>query len=159
MYSFQSHVVENMRARKLISLDIRPDSVMPMALDSGSQNTENPYAMPMHRWMASAAGGTSQRLNPGPAIVLSRDMKPGVGRDIGGGHMTGASLVFAFFRKSRSLAERNIQRQTGPVSQAFPRVSRYFRASPCTAGHERGLAAGCHEIFMQPGCRCGQWIT
>src|ERR1043165_1369271 len=27
--------------------------------------------MPMHRWMASAAGGTSQRLKPGPAMVRS----------------------------------------------------------------------------------------
>src|SRR5262245_55949838 len=36
--------------------------VMPSDLDSGSQNTEKPYAMPMHKWMASAAGGTSQRL-------------------------------------------------------------------------------------------------
>src|SRR3954470_5457133 len=34
----------------------------PMARDSGSQNTLKPYAMPMHRWIASAAGGTSQRL-------------------------------------------------------------------------------------------------
>src|SRR5687767_12592311 len=28
--------------------------------------------MPMHRWMASAAGGISQRLNPGPAMMRSR---------------------------------------------------------------------------------------
>src|SRR5712692_5192350 len=27
--------------------------------------------MPMERWMASAAGGTSQRLNPGPATIRS----------------------------------------------------------------------------------------
>src|SRR3569623_166375 len=33
----------------------------------------------MHRWMARAAGGTSQRLKPGPAIVrpLSRIPTPG----------------------------------------------------------------------------------
>src|ERR1700712_2944545 len=34
--------------------------------------------MPMHRWIASAAGGTSQRLKPGPAIVRSFDRNPGV---------------------------------------------------------------------------------
>src|SRR5262249_18612011 len=50
--------------------------VMPTALDSGSQNTENPYAMPMHRWIASAAGGTSQRLNAGPAMIRSLVRNP-----------------------------------------------------------------------------------
>lgn len=33
--------------------------------------------MPMHRWMASAAGGTSQRLKPGPAMMRSLSSKPG----------------------------------------------------------------------------------
>ncbi len=55
------------------------DCVMPMAFDSGSQNTENPYAMPMHRWIASAAGGTSHRLKRGPATIRSRERKPGRG--------------------------------------------------------------------------------
>src|SRR5208282_4402335 len=32
--------------------------------------------MPIHRWIASAAGGTSQRLNPGPAMIRSRSKKP-----------------------------------------------------------------------------------
>jgi hypothetical protein len=31
--------------------------------------------MPMHRWIASAAGGTSQRLNPAPATVRSFSRK------------------------------------------------------------------------------------
>src|SRR6201992_3317393 len=53
------------------------EAVIPTAFDSGSQNTEKPYAMPMHRWMASAAGGTIQRLNPGPAIGRPRDPMPG----------------------------------------------------------------------------------
>src|SRR5215468_5250775 len=35
--------------------------VTPSECDNGSQKTEKPYAMPMHRWMQSAAGGTSQR--------------------------------------------------------------------------------------------------
>src|SRR3984957_20007319 len=30
----------------------------------------------MQRWMHSAAGGTSQRLNPGPAMVRDRDSRP-----------------------------------------------------------------------------------
>src|SRR5689334_681609 len=32
--------------------------------------------MPMHRWMQSAAGGTSQRLKPAVAIVCSLSRKP-----------------------------------------------------------------------------------
>src|SRR3954453_23118665 len=36
-------------------------AVSPMARDSGSQNTLEPDAMPMHRGMRGAAGGTSQR--------------------------------------------------------------------------------------------------
>src|ERR1700722_15881629 len=32
--------------------------------------------MPMHRWMQSAAGGTSQRLKPAFAIVCSRSRIP-----------------------------------------------------------------------------------
>src|SRR5882724_3215245 len=90
MYNFQSQFVANTRARKPISLGHSSDSLMPMALDSGSQNTENPYAMPMHRWMASAAGGTSQRLNPGLAMVLSRSRKEGEGRTSVVDIMTGA---------------------------------------------------------------------
>src|SRR5690349_13991381 len=32
--------------------------------------------MPMHRWMARAAGGISQRLNPAPATMRSRPSHP-----------------------------------------------------------------------------------
>ena len=42
--------------------------VMPMVWLSGFQKTLRPYAIPIDRCMASAAGGTSQRLKPGPAI-------------------------------------------------------------------------------------------
>jgi hypothetical protein len=52
-------------------------SVTPSARASGSQKTLNPYAMPIERWIASAAGGTSQRLKPGPAIVRSLASRPG----------------------------------------------------------------------------------
>src|SRR5215831_7944819 len=50
-----------------------PDFVMPIARLSGSQKTLNPYAIPMDRWMASAAGGTSHRLKPGVAMIRSFD--------------------------------------------------------------------------------------
>ena len=53
--------------------------VMPSTRVSGSQNTEKPYAMPMHRWMASAAGGTIQRLKPGRATVRLRSSSLPVG--------------------------------------------------------------------------------
>src|SRR5262245_16701798 len=73
---FQSHVVANVRARNDMSAGHATDCVMPIARESGSQNTLKPYAMPMHKWMASAAGGTSQRLNPGPAMIRSLDKSP-----------------------------------------------------------------------------------
>jgi len=53
-------------------------SVVVSSLDIGSQNTEKPYAMPMQRWIASAAGGTSQRLKRGPAMVRSLAKNPGL---------------------------------------------------------------------------------
>src|SRR5882757_2957225 len=79
MFNFQSHVAARARATKPMSAGQATDSVMPIAFDKGSQKTEKPYAMPMHRWMARAAGGTSQRLKPGPAIVRSRARNPGTG--------------------------------------------------------------------------------
>src|SRR5262252_6001251 len=52
-------------------------AVLPLiARDSGSQNTEKPYAMPMQRCIQSAAGGTSQRLNPAPAMIRSLASSP-----------------------------------------------------------------------------------
>src|SRR5256885_12011292 len=42
---------------------------MPMARPSGSQKTLKPYAIPIDRWIASAAGGTSQRVNDGGGVV------------------------------------------------------------------------------------------
>ena len=46
--------------------------VTPMTLVSGRLKTLKAYAWPMDRWMARAAGGTSQRLKPGRATVCSR---------------------------------------------------------------------------------------
>jgi hypothetical protein len=54
------------------------DTGHPSDCDSGNQNTLNPYAMPMHRWMASAAGGMSQRLKPGAAMVRRLSSSPQV---------------------------------------------------------------------------------
>src|SRR4249920_1343555 len=45
---FQSQLLVNSCAQNVMSGQVTL-SVMPMALDSGSQNTEKPYAMPMHR--------------------------------------------------------------------------------------------------------------
>src|SRR3569832_145578 len=69
--TFQSQVVANSDCTKPMSAGQSTDFVIPTARDNGSQNTENPYAMPMHKCIQSAAGGTSQRLNPGPATVRS----------------------------------------------------------------------------------------
>src|SRR5258705_6864269 len=63
----------NIHPRVLIFQSSGADCVMPMALLSGSQNTLNPYAMPMHKWIASAAGGTVHRLNSFVAMIRSFD--------------------------------------------------------------------------------------
>src|SRR5215470_10975059 len=73
---FQSQVVANTRARNDMSAGQATDCVMPMARESGNQNTLNPYAMPMQRWIAKAAGGTSQRLKCRPAMILSLASRP-----------------------------------------------------------------------------------
>src|SRR5262245_35059093 len=72
----QSQVVANTRARNDMS-GAQAIAVLPLiACDSGSQNTEKPYAMPMQRCIQSAAGGTSQRLNPAPAMIRSLASSP-----------------------------------------------------------------------------------
>jgi hypothetical protein len=70
--------VEKIRMKNDMSAGHAIDVEMPSWWDNGSQNTLKPYAMPMQRWMHSAAGGTSHRLNPGPAIVrcLARVLTP-----------------------------------------------------------------------------------
>src|SRR5262249_45883860 len=67
-------VVNNSLITEMLAQD--GSAVPPIARESGSQNTENPYAMPMHRWMHSAAGGTSQRLKPAAAMMRSRSRMP-----------------------------------------------------------------------------------
>src|SRR5690348_16555516 len=61
MLIFQSQVDEKIVAIADMSAGHSTDFVMPIACESGSQKTLKPYAMPMHRWIASAAGGTSHR--------------------------------------------------------------------------------------------------
>ena len=49
--------------------------------------------MPMHRWMASAASGTSQRLKPGPAMVRSFSSQPAMPFDAPCGSSTADMYV------------------------------------------------------------------
>ena len=49
----------------------------PTARDNGSQKTLKPYAIPMHKWIANAAGGTNHRLYVAAATVRSRSNSPG----------------------------------------------------------------------------------
>jgi hypothetical protein len=77
MLIFQSHVVVKISAKTDESAGHATGFVMPMARDSGNQKTLNPYAIPMQRWIASAAGGTSHRLNSGDAMVRSFASHPG----------------------------------------------------------------------------------
>ena len=48
------------------------ESLPPRSRESGRLNTLNAYACPMDRWIASAAGGTSQREKCASAIECSR---------------------------------------------------------------------------------------
>src|SRR5882724_2752656 len=52
----QSHVVVK-SALTSVRSGQATESFMPIAFDRGSQKTLKPYAMPIQRWMASAAGG------------------------------------------------------------------------------------------------------
>src|SRR6185503_5894515 len=76
---FQSHVVEKIVVKNVASAGQGTALLIPIARESGSQNTLKPYAMPMQRWIASAAGGTSQRLYPGPAMVRDLSSRPASG--------------------------------------------------------------------------------
>src|SRR3989338_1921987 len=60
--TFQSQFVATARAQNPISSEQASGWEMPNALDRGNQKTLKPYAIPIDRWIASAAGGTSHRL-------------------------------------------------------------------------------------------------
>src|SRR4051812_37369724 len=68
---FQSQLVVKSEPKSGMSGGQATGSLPFTARVSGSQNTLKPYAMPMHKWIASAAGGASQRLNAGPATMRS----------------------------------------------------------------------------------------
>src|SRR5215216_3905031 len=68
----------NIQPRVLIFQSPGAGWVMPIARLNGSQNTLKPYAIPIDRWIARAAGGTSQRLNPGPATIRSFESNPAI---------------------------------------------------------------------------------
>ena len=78
MLIFQSQFVATTLWKKLMLSGQGTDRVMPTALLSGSQKTLKPYAIPIERWMASAAGGTSHRLKPGPATIRSLESSPAI---------------------------------------------------------------------------------
>src|SRR5580765_294491 len=61
----------NVHVSVLIFQSPGADLVMPIARLKGSQKTLKPYAIPIDRCIASAAGGTSHRLKPGAAMIRS----------------------------------------------------------------------------------------
>src|SRR3954471_1258269 len=98
------------------------DSVMPRTLVSGSLKTLNAYACPMLRWMARAAGGTSQRLNPGFATMFSLDRNPAI-TDLlqlnsGGREHSARPRYRRRYREAR-VHQMNHRRQMLPLWSAF----------------------------------------
>src|SRR5258708_4614758 len=67
--------------------------------------------MPMHRWMHSAAGGTSQRLKPAVAIVLSLSRIPAPAPDT-----VPALLIVVIETLPCSRPSRNVLAVFDPVS-------------------------------------------
>src|SRR5579864_7082957 len=90
MLIFQSQAVVNSVSTNDISAGHATESLMPIARESGNQKTLKPYAMPMQRCIASAAGGTSHRLYPSRAIVRSLARNPAAGAPVSG---PGCALV------------------------------------------------------------------
>src|ERR1700749_3457767 len=95
--------------------------------------------------MANAAGGTIQRLKPGPAMVRSRERKPGVAR-------AAVVILFGYLEKCPSLANASTGRipTKGPGTVPGENVYRRWCNPP---------AHGCHEIFTERSCGCGEWVT
>src|ERR1700724_3668529 len=91
--------------------------------------------------MASAAGGTSQRLNPGLAMVRSRERKEGVA---GMGRTSVVDIMTSALRggacrpaaKGHSLAKTNLERIPRLRSQTFPGRRVAFRHAS-----SKGIAA------------------
>src|ERR1700722_1609917 len=54
------------------------DLFTPSSWVNGILKTLKEYTCPIHRWIASASGGTSHRLYPGGSIERSRSSKEGL---------------------------------------------------------------------------------
>src|SRR4051812_27495569 len=106
--------------------------------------------MPMHRWIARAAGGTSQRLNLGPAIVRSRARNPaavlpamyfplpvsGTAPDcILGRFSRGATLRWSYGGKVTAKAERS-RRRHSPGGASKARRKRRGKGGRAAGGRE-----------------------
>ena len=61
-----------MASEKIQPIATSPPSPIPKCSASGILKTENAYAWPMLRWIASAAGGMSHRLKVVGAMIASR---------------------------------------------------------------------------------------
>jgi hypothetical protein len=75
---FQSQSITVNSWKKPMSLPHGIAALIPTAFDNGNQNTEKPYAMPIHKCIANAAGGTNHRLKPGCAMMRSLSKNPAV---------------------------------------------------------------------------------
>src|SRR3954447_8042136 len=79
--------------------------------------------MPIHRWMASAAGGTSQRLKAGPATVRSFVKKPGNVATDDMGLPLGDALSNVSAVAPESTAKRLGSEDLGPQIENGPRLA------------------------------------
>src|SRR5262245_49133073 len=77
--------------------------------------------MPMHRWIARAAGGTSQRLNPGPAMIRDRSRIPARGAEA----LRAVSMagICVFSLRPRSLRDLRLAPLVPEAGQAAGRAS------------------------------------
>src|SRR5580698_4376922 len=91
----------------------------------------------MHRWMASAAGGTSQRLNLGEAMVLSRASSPFEFETAAAiGISPGCCQLGVFVRLPSQMLEGPVVHTTGPSCSALLLEARGL------FGAARGIAIG-----------------
>src|ERR1700753_2805345 len=104
--------------------------------------------MPIHRWMASAAGGTSQRLNAGPATVRSLVKKPGAVTTDDMGLPLGDALSVSVLLGRKSTAKRRGQERPKSAKSPIPRLAPGHLChvgdsapSRCTAGNVSGISS------------------
>src|SRR4051812_34461765 len=105
--------------------------------------------------MASAAGGTIQRLKPGPAIVRSRDRNPGAGSA-----WVVAILFFGYLEVMCVLHQKRVTSLTvAPEGGNRPRSRDSSRRECVPWMVQPGGCRARHEIFMHCTSRCGDWVT